>query len=52
MRCVYYWLRQGSVVVCGLSAPFLWTGKSFCEEHISHVINGHSYAARVRQGHR
>jgi hypothetical protein len=49
MRCVYYWLREGGVVVCGLPAPFLWGGKSFCEDHISHVINGHTYAARVRQ---
>ena len=49
VRCVYYWLRDGSVVVCGLPAPFLWSGKSFCEDHIDDAINGHTYAARVRQ---
>jgi hypothetical protein len=52
VRCVYYWLRDVRVVVCGLPAPFMWGGKSYCEDHISDVINGKTYAARVRQGHR
>ena len=52
MRCVYYWLRDGGVVVCGLPAAFLWGGKSYCEDHICDVINGKTYAARLRQGHR
>ena len=52
MRCVYYWLKDGGVVVCGMTATFLWSGKSFCEEHIDAVICGHTYGARVRQGRR
>ena len=52
VRCVYYWLRGISVVVCGLPAQFMWGGKSYCEDHISDVINGKTYVTRVRQGHR
>ena len=52
VRCVYYWLKDGGVVVCGMPATFLWSGKSFCEEHIDAVICGHTYGARVRQGRR
>jgi hypothetical protein len=52
VRCVYYSLRNGHVVVCGQIAPFLWAGKSFCEEHIGDVILGHTYGARVRPARR
>jgi hypothetical protein len=52
VRCVYYWLRDVRVVVCGLPAAFMWGGKSYCEDHIGDVINGKTYVARVRQGHR
>ena len=52
VRCVYYWLRDGGVVVCGLPAEFLWGGRSYCEEHIDDAISGHTYGARVRQGRR
>jgi hypothetical protein len=52
VRCVYYWLRDVNVVVCGLPAAFMWSGKSYCEDHISDVINGKTYVARIRQGHR
>jgi hypothetical protein len=52
VRCVYYWLRDAGVVVCGLPASFMWGGRSYCEDHISDVINGKTYAARIRQGHR
>jgi hypothetical protein len=44
-RCVYYTAHTQveGVVICGLDAPYLYQGSSFCHEHIQHAVQGHTW---------
>ena len=48
VRCVYYWLRDVRVVVCGLPAAFIGSGKTpNWEQHFGEAITVRPTADRV-----
>lgn len=42
-RCVFYIQARLSVTVCGVDAPFMWKGSSYCHAHIQECVQGRTW---------